>query len=315
MTRPFEIGVAPWSQQASWAEIMASAELVDELGFDHLWTVDHWLAPHGDPDQPVFDGWMVLAGWATRTSRARLCLFVGANTFRPPGHTAKLVSTLDHMSDGRAMLGLGAGWFTREHEAYGIDFGASPGQRITWLDESADICRRLLDGERVTVDEGRYRIDDLELLPPPLQEHVPMVIGGGGEKKTLRVVAKHADIWNTFGSLETVERKVRILGEHCEAVGRDPAAIQLTVGAQVIIRDSAAKARAIHEAQLAHNLITPENTIIDPVSTWTGTVDDIVDRIGAYRALGISGLIVEMPAPFDDETLHRLAEDVRPLLD
>jgi len=141
-----------------------------------------------------------------------------------------------------------------------------------------------------------------------------MVIGGGGEKKTLRVVAKHADIWNTFGSLETVERKVRILGEHCEAVGRDPAAIQLTVGAQVIVRDSAAEARAIHEAQLAHNLVTPENTIIDPVSTWTGTVNDIVDRIGAYRALGISGLIVEMPAPFDDETLRRLAEDVRPRL-
>ena len=213
------------------------------------------------------------------------------------------------------MLGLGAGWFTREHEAYGIDFGVSPGQRIGWLDESADICRRLLDGERVTVEDGRYRIDDLEMLPPPVQKHVPMVIGGSGEKKTLRVVARHADIWNAFGSPETIERKVRILGEHCEAVGRDPATIQLTIGAQVIIRDSPSAARAVHEAQLAHNLITPENTAINPDATWTGTVDEVVDRIEAYRALGISGLIVEMPAPFDDETLHRLAEDVRPRLD
>jgi alkanesulfonate monooxygenase SsuD/methylene tetrahydromethanopterin reductase-like flavin-dependent oxidoreductase (luciferase family) len=314
MTRPFEIGIAIWSQQASWAEMMASAELVDELGYDHLWTVDHWLAPHGEPDQPVFDGWMTLAGWATRTSRTRLCLFVAANPFRPPGHTAKLVSTLDHMSDGRAMLGLGAGWFTREHEAYGIEFGASPGERIGWLDESADICRRLLDGERVTTEGGRYRIDDLELLPPPVQGHVPMVIGGGGEKKTLRVVAKHADIWNIFGSAEVGERKIRILGEHCEAVGRDPAEIQLTLGAQVIIRDTAAEALAVREAQLAHNLITPENIIIDPAAVWTGTVDDVVEWIGIYRDLGISGLIVELPAPFDHETLHRLAEEVRPRL-
>jgi alkanesulfonate monooxygenase SsuD/methylene tetrahydromethanopterin reductase-like flavin-dependent oxidoreductase (luciferase family) len=315
MTKPFEIGIALWSQQASWAEAMAGAELVDTLGFDHLWTVDHWMAPHGDPDQPVFDGWMWLAGWATRTSRTRLCLFVAANPFRPPGHTAKLASTLDHMSDGRAMLGLGAGWFTREHEAYGIDFGASPGERIRWLDESADICRRLLDGERVTVTEGRYRIDDLEMLPPPVQEHLPMVIGGSGEKKTLRVVAKHADMWNAFGSPETIERKIRVLGEHCAAVGRDPADISLTVGAQIIIRDSEAEARAIHEAQLDHNLITPENSIIDPGATWLGSVDDIVERIRAYQAIGISGVIVEMPAPFDHETLRRLAEEVRPRLD
>jgi alkanesulfonate monooxygenase SsuD/methylene tetrahydromethanopterin reductase-like flavin-dependent oxidoreductase (luciferase family) len=312
MTRPFEIGIAIWSHATTWKDMMAGAELVDQLGFDHLWTVDHWLAPHGDPDQPVFDGWMTLAGWAMRTTRIRLCLFVAANTFRPPGHTAKLVSTLDHMSDGRAMLGLGAGWFTREHEAYGIEFGAGPGQRIGWLDESAGICRRLLDGERMTVTEGRYRIDDLELLPRPVQEHVPLVIGGGGEKKTLRVVARHADIWNAFGSEEAIERKVRVLGEHCAAVGRDPADIRLTLGAQVIIRDSAAEARAVHEAQLAHNKVTPENTKIDPAATWTGTVDDIMERIGAYRALGISGLIVEMPAPIDHETLYRLAQEVRP---
>ena len=314
MAHSFEIGIALWSQQASWQEVMDGAERVDELGFDHLWSVDHWLAPHGEPDQPIFDGWMTLAGWATRTSRTRLCMFVAANTFRSPGHTAKLVSTLDHMSNGRAMLGLGAAWFAREHEAYGVDFGASPGERIRWLDDSADICRRLLDGERVTVTEGRYRIDDLELLPPPVQAHLPMVIGGSGEKKTLRVVARHADVWNAFGSPETIEHKIAILGEHCEAVGRDLSDIRLTLGVQVIIRDSVADARAVHEAQLAKNLITPENTIIDPVSTWLGTVDDIVDRIRTYRALGISGLIVEMPAPFDHETLRRLAEEVRPQL-
>lgn len=294
---------------------MAGAELVDELGFDHLWTVDHWLAPHGDPDQPILDGWMTLAGWAVRTSRTRLCLFVAANTFRPPGHTAKLAATLDHMSDGRAMLGLGAGWFTREHEAYGIEFGASPGERIRWLDESAAICRRLLDGERVSVTDGHYRLDDLELLPAPIQQHMPMVIGGSGEKKTLRVVAERADIWNAFGSPEFIERKIGILHGHCEAVGRDPSAIQLTVGAQVIIRDTESEARAVHEAQLELNQITPANNKFTRDTRWLGTADDIVERIRSYQAVGVSGLIVEMPAPFDDATLRALAEEVRPKLD
>jgi alkanesulfonate monooxygenase SsuD/methylene tetrahydromethanopterin reductase-like flavin-dependent oxidoreductase (luciferase family) len=314
MTRPFEIGIALWSQQTAWDDLMAAAELVDELGYDHLWTVDHWLAPHGEPDQPHLDGWMTLAGWATRTSRARLSLFVAANTFRSPGHTAKLATTLDHMSGGRAMLGMGAGWFTREHEAYGVDFGASPGERIGWLDESAGIVRRLLDGERVTARDGRYRTDDLELLPRPIQPHMPMVIGGGGEKKTLRVVAKHADIWNFFGTPEVMARKMRILDEHCEAVGRDPAEIQRTLGALLVIRDSEAEAREAHQTQLDRNLITPQNSIFNEGGLWFGTANDMVERIGEYQAVGITGLIVESPSPYDTETIRRLAEDVRPRL-
>jgi len=314
MTYPFEIGIAIWSQQATWPQLSDAARLSDQLGYEHIWSVDHWLAPHGEPDQPILDGWLTLAAWAAQTSNVRLCLFVAANTFRSPGHTAKLATTLDHISNGRAMLGLGAGWFTREHEAYGVDFGASPGERIGWLDESAGIIRRLLDGERVTVTDGHYRIDDLELLPRPIQAHLPMVIGGAGEKKTLRVVAKHADVWNAFGSPETIERKIRILGQHCQAVGRDLDEIRLTLGIQLIIRDTLAEARAVHEAQLEHNLITPDNTRINPDATWLGTADDVIDRIRTYRALGISALIVEMPAPADHETLRRLAEDVRPRL-
>lgn len=314
MKRAFEIGVALWPQQTSWSDLMAAGELVDEVGLDHLWTVDHWLAPHGDPDQPILDGWMTLAGLATRTSHARLCLFVAANTFRSPGHTAKLVTTLDHMSEGRAMLGIGAAWFEREHAAYGVEFGASPGERIGWLDASTAILRRLLDGERVTTTDGRYRVDDLLLLPPPVQPHVPMVIGGSGEKKTLRVVAQRADIWNGFGPPETIARKVRILGEHCAAVGRDPADIQLTVGALVVIRDSVAQAEAFHEQQLEQNLITPENSKFNEGSVWLGTVDDTIDRLREYQAVGVSGLISEMPAPFDPETIRRLAREVRPRL-
>ena len=312
MTRPFTIGIAAWPQQVSWTQMMEVGELVDELGFEHLWTVDHWLAPHGEPDQPVFDGWSVLSGWATRTKRTRLSLFVGANTFRSPGHVAKLATTLDHQSDGRAMLALGAGWFEREHAAYGVDFGKSPGERIGWLDESLGIIRKLLDGESVTVTEGRYRVGDLRLLPLPLQEHMPIVIGGAGEKKTLRVVAAYADLWNTFGSPETLEHKIGVLADHCTTVGRDLADIELTVGAMVVIRDSLAQSAHAHQDRLDANHITPDNTIINPEATWFGNVDQIVTHIQRYRRLGVTSLIVEMPAPYDVETIRLLASEVLP---
>lgn len=314
MTRSFTLGIALWPQQTSWRLMMEAAELVDVLGFEHLWTVDHWLAPHGAPDQPIFDGWSVLSAWAARTRRVRLGLFVAANTFRPPTHTAKLTTTLDHISDGRAIIGLGAGWFAREHAAYGIDFGSSPGERIGWLDEAAGMVRRLLDGESVsaTSAEGRYEASDLRLLPRPVQAHVPMAIGGSGEKKTLRVVAKHADMWNTFGSLEFIERKIGILHAHCAAVGRDPADIELTLGTTAVIRDSVAEARAVHDELLVANHITAENNIINDDAQWFGPVEDIVERIRGYQALGITSVIVEMPAPYDTETIRKLATEVLP---
>jgi alkanesulfonate monooxygenase SsuD/methylene tetrahydromethanopterin reductase-like flavin-dependent oxidoreductase (luciferase family) len=291
---------------------METAELVDELGFDHLWTVDHHLAPYGAPDQAILDGGSVLSGWATRTQRVRLGLFVGANTFRHPAFAAKLATTLDHMSAGRAILGLGAGWFEREHQAYGIEFGASPGERIRWLDEAADIARRLLDGETLTETEGRYRTDALRILPRPIQEHLPIVIGGGGEKKTLRVVARHADMWNAFGSPDAIERKIGILGEHCDAVGRDIADIELTLGASIIIRPTFEEANAVRNTQMLANRATPENTTVDPDVVWLGSVDEIVERVRRYRRIGITSLIAEMAAPFDIETIRALATEVRP---
>ena len=139
----FRMGICIWTQQARWPDVLRGAEIVDELGFDHLWTIDHLLAPQGEQDQPILEAWSVLAGWATRTRTVGLGLFVGANTFHDPTVTAKLATTLDHMSGGRAIVGLGAGWFEHEHAAYGIDFGATPGERIGWLDEAAGIVRRL----------------------------------------------------------------------------------------------------------------------------------------------------------------------------
>jgi alkanesulfonate monooxygenase SsuD/methylene tetrahydromethanopterin reductase-like flavin-dependent oxidoreductase (luciferase family) len=311
----FPIGIVLWTQAAEWPELMRAAELVEELGFESLWTIDHVLAPQGHPDQPILEGWSVLSAWAARTSRVRLGLFVGANTFREPTMTAKLATTLDHVSGGRAIVGLGAGWFEREHHAYGLPFGSSPGERIGWLDEAASIVRRLLDGETVTADGPRYRADALRLLPLPVQQHLPMMIGGGGEKRTLRVVARHADMWNVMGTPETVERKIGILGQHCREVGRDIGSIGLTLGANVVIRRDRSEAEVVYAEQLRVNRATAETNVTQPHQQWLGTVDDTIDRIRRYREAGIQGLIVEMPAPHDLETIRSLALEVRPRLD
>jgi alkanesulfonate monooxygenase SsuD/methylene tetrahydromethanopterin reductase-like flavin-dependent oxidoreductase (luciferase family) len=175
------LGVALWNQATDWASFEAAAKRVDKLGYDHVWTWDHVYAIFGDPYQPIFEGYTTLAAFAKLTTRARLGLLVGANTFRNPGLVAKMVATLDHISDGRAILGIGGAWFELEHTAFGIEFGTGIGQRLDWLDEAAGAMRPALDGEEVSSPPGgRYRFDHLRVIPRPVQPRLPIMIGGGG---------------------------------------------------------------------------------------------------------------------------------------
>src|SRR5436190_2291753 len=161
-----KLGILLWSQGASWAEQLDAARRVDRLGYSHLWTWDHLYAIFGDPYQPIFEGWTSLAAYAAATERIRLGLLVGANTFRNPGLVAKEASTLDHISGGRAILGIGGAWMEPEHTAHGIDFGTGFGQRLDWLDESVGAMRAVLDGQSVTSKPGgRYAFKDLRLNP------------------------------------------------------------------------------------------------------------------------------------------------------
>ena len=191
------MGVLLWNMTPDWPEFERAAKKVDDLGYEHLWTWDHLHAIFGEPQQPIFEGWMSLGAWAKATTRVRLGLLVGANTFRNPGLVAKLATTLDHISDGRAIMGLGGAWFEYEHDRHGIDFGHSAGERLDWMDEAAAAIRTLLDGGEVTSEpDGRYSFDHLRQEPLPIQQHVPLMIGGSGERKTLRTIAKYADMWN-----------------------------------------------------------------------------------------------------------------------
>src|SRR3712207_4707451 len=232
------MGVLLWPQTDSWPSIRDAAVRVDRVGLDSLWTWDHLMAIVGPWEQPILEGWSTLAGWAVLTEHATLGLMVGANTFRNPGLRAKLATTLDHISGGRAVLGIGGAWFEREHDAYGIDFGSGFGERLDRPDEAVMLLRRLLDGERIAEHEGdAYRMRDALVEPRPVQPRLPILIGGSGPTKTLRTTARYADAWNTNGELEKVRGDVATLEARCSEVGRDPADIERTVSFPVLIRD------------------------------------------------------------------------------
>jgi len=308
-------GILLWSQGATWPEMLDAAKRIDRLGYTHLWTWDHLYAIFGDPYQPIFEGWSLLAAWARETTQTRLGLLVGANTFRNPGLVAKTAATLDHISDGRAILGIGGAWMDLEHQAHGIEFGSGFGQRLDWLDESVGAMRALLDGESVTSEPGgRYTFDDLRHHPVPVQPHLPIMIGGSGEKKTLRTVAKYADIWNAMGPVDFMAHKVDVLQGHCDAVGRDIAEIEFTLGVKFTIRDSKAEARRVRDAAMANNR-TPESEVEDDDTFWEGSPEEIADRLRPYVELGFKTVISEQPAPYDVETLERFVGEVKPLID
>ncbi len=309
------LGVLLWSQATGWDEFEASARRVDELGYDHLWTWDHLYAIFGDPYQPIFEGYTTLAAWAKVTRRARLGLLVGANTFRNPGLVAKTLTTIDHISGGRAIAGIGGAWFELEHTEHGIDFGSGFGERLDRLDEAVAAMRALLAGEEVTSAPGStYAFEHLRLLPRPVQERLPIMIGGSGEKKTLRTVARYADMWNAMGTPDFLRRKVEVLRRHCDEVGRDPADIEFTAGCKPIIRDTEVEARRVWESQMAHNR-TPMSEVEDDDTFWVGTPEQVADEMHRRRELGFNTFIAEMAAPYDDETLERWIGEVRPMLD
>ncbi len=308
------LGILLWNQASEWRPMVEAAKRVDALGYDSLWAWDHLYAIYGDPYQPIFEGYALLGAYAMVTERARLGLLVGANTFRNPGVVAKSVTTIDHLSGGRAICGLGGAWFELEHTAHGIDFGSGFGQRLDWLDEAAGVVRRLLDGREVTYESAKYRFRAARHNPLPVQRHLPIMIGGGGEKKTLRTVAKYADIWNVFGDPETVARKDGILREHCADVGRDPGAITRTVGSKIVIRDSRAEAERVWAEQMAHNK-TPREDWDGPETLWLGTVDEIAEKMLGYVRVGFPSVLVELPAPYDMETIERLIGEVKPIVD
>jgi alkanesulfonate monooxygenase SsuD/methylene tetrahydromethanopterin reductase-like flavin-dependent oxidoreductase (luciferase family) len=317
-SEPVRIGVGfqVWGQATSWPALAATVRDIERLGYDSVWTNDHLFpaagADSGAPDAPggpFLEGWISVAGLAAETGRIPLGVLVSGAGYRNPGLLVKMATALDHISGGRAILGLGAGWHEREHRAFGFDYPAI-GDRITRLDEQSAAIRALLDGEEVTVDGRFVRMDRARNLPPPIQARLPLMIGASGEKRSLAIVARDADIWNGEGDAGTYARKSRILDEHCARIGRDPASIRRTVGvAPLHLRDDRATARTSLTATLIASGMAPDGAAdLAGASPFAGTVADALAALDAYAAAGAEEAIIDWPAPFDLESLERLAD-------
>jgi len=306
-----KLGALCWNQYTGWPDLLAAGKLADRLGYDSLWTWDHLYPIVGSPEGPIFEGWLTLAAWAQATERVRIGLMVGANTFREPTLTAKMATTLDHISGGRAILGIGGAWFETEHNAYGLSFGSGFPERLRWLSEALPVMRGMLHGERPTASGPRYAAKAVRNDPLPIQPRLPLLIGGGGEQVTLKLVARYGDANNVGGGLENVKRKEAVLLQHCESVGRDPAEIERTVGiGTVMIRDSRA------EVERLASTIFERNGRARPWSDQpVGTPEDVAEFLAPFVEIGYRHLIAGFPAPYDEESITRLATEVRPLLE
>jgi F420-dependent oxidoreductase-like protein len=308
---PLKLGANCWNQYSDWSAFLEAEKRADSLGFDSIWTWDHVYPIVGDHTGPMFEAYVAMAAVAQATNRATIGLMVGANTFRNPALVAKMITTLDHVSNGRAWLGIGAAWFETEHTAFGLEYGDGPPERLRWLSEALPIMQGMLRGTKPSAAGPHYAARDVINNPAPVQPHLPILIGGSGPNVTLRLVAKYGDACNIGGTAESVAEKDAILRRHCEELGRDEREIERTIGMGTpMIRDSRDEALRLHAEMFDHN---------GGAKTWEqqpiGTPEDLVAHILPYLDLGYHHLIFGFPSPYDEETMTRLATEVRPALE
>jgi F420-dependent oxidoreductase-like protein len=255
------------------------ATTAEEHGFDSVWVMDHLyqIEMVGPKEDPMLEAYTLLAGIAARTRTARLGTMVTGVTYRNPALLAKIVTTLDVVSSGRAILGIGAAWNDDEHAGYGYDFPPA-GERLDRLEEALQICRAMFTEPAPSFEGRHHRISSVLNNPKPVRGRIPVLIGGGGEKRTLKLVARYGDACNLFGEPDAVRHKLDVLERHCADVGRDPAEITKTI------------------------LLT----VADPGSAQA--------KVAAYRAVGVDGIVVNMRNLADLTALAKVGEAMREAL-
>jgi alkanesulfonate monooxygenase SsuD/methylene tetrahydromethanopterin reductase-like flavin-dependent oxidoreductase (luciferase family) len=305
-----KFGAGFWIQRTDWPGLRDACLAAEDAGFDSLWLDDHLLADEGDWHHSKLEGWTALAALAPLTTRARLGHLVAANTFRNPGLTAKMAATLDHLSGGRFVLGIGGAWFEREHDAFGLDFGSGFGERLDRLEEAVGLIERLLAGEQVTHHGRFYDMVDALCRPLPIQKRLPILIGGSGREKTLRTTARHADLWNGFGDAARIGETSAVLRDRCAELGRDFDTIERTVTMDVVIRDDEATARSDYAAiEEIHGIKDRVGADGSPRGLSVGgSPPSIAAHLRPFADLGIGEVTFVFRHPFDLETIRRVGE-------
>jgi F420-dependent oxidoreductase-like protein len=297
----FRHGNAP--DAAMFDHTLAHALAAESSGFASVWVMDHfWQLPAlGGPDEPILEAYTLLGALAARTTRVRLGTLVTGVTYRNPALLAKMVTTLDVISHGRAILGIGAAWYDVEHEGYGFAFPGA-GERLDRLEEAVQVCRAMLRAEEPTFAGRFYTTVHARNVPRPLQPGgPPIMIGGSGERRTLRLVAQYADMCNVTGGPDTVRHKLAVLRRHCDDVGRDPATITTTrLGTLVLTADADHTARVRGFLSGMAGADFSEQFVV-------GEAGDVLREVEALVAAGIDCPIFNMPLS-DPDTVAEAGE-------
>ena len=253
------------------------AQHAETTGWDGIWLADHFL-PEEDALIPVHESWITLAALARDIPRVRLGTLVTGNTYRHPAVLANMVATLDNLADGRVVLGLGAGWQQNEHDAYGIEYG-TVSSRLDMLEEACQVLRGLFQNDYFNFDGQHYQLKNAPLEPKPQQAKIPLMIGGGGEQRTLKIAAQYADEWNVWGDAQILRYKMNILDQHCESAGRDPHEIERSAVALLFLSDNEKYLNKIRAAELTSPAII-------------GNVNEVIEIVSTLKEIGVKELIV-----------------------
>ncbi|MDQ3985670.1 MAG: TIGR03560 family F420-dependent LLM class oxidoreductase [Actinomycetota bacterium] len=228
-----DFGIDVSQHQLSWDDILSRTRYAEGAGFNGAWVFDHFRALYGDPSGPCLEGWSLLAALGAATQEIRLGALVTGVTYRHPSVLAAQAVTVDHVSNGRLELGIGAAWFEDEHRELGIEF-PSAGQRGRRLEEAVQVIKKLMTEPGGSFDGRYYQLREARYRPPPVQEpHPPIWIGAAGEKVMLPIVGRHADVWHTYGSVERIKRKSEIVERAARDAGRDPTEIRRSTGLSI----------------------------------------------------------------------------------
>lgn len=297
-----KFGVHTGLQNTNIAELQGLWRRIEDLGFDWISIWDHFYAADATGNPHSLEAVASHAALAAATDRVQCGSLVYSAGYRHPAVLANTMATLDDLSGGRIVLGLGGGWLRQEYDVYGLRFGGA-GERLRMLEEYIQCVRGLLTQERTSFSGRHFTLSDAACEPKPVQARLPIWVGGGGEKVTLRIAAQHADGWNVpFIAPETWAHKAAVLDEHCERVGRDPAEITKSVNVGM----------AFSDAELREQFGAMSDYVRPGV--FTGSVQEMVDKAAAYGAAGARVLILAMRAPFDRDALERFAAEVVPAI-
>lgn len=306
---PIRFGIQTGQQSIEWSQMLDLWVKADAWGYDSMWNFDHFYPIFVDPEGPCFEGWTTLSALAQATKRVRIGHLVNGNTYRHPCVTAKMAATLDHISGGRLNLGIGAGWFELEHNSFGIDFKSVRG-RLDALDEACQIIKGMFTQPKTTLHGKHYTVTDAMGLPKPVQQpHPPILIGGTGKKVLLKLVAKHADMWNASAPAAQMKELIEIIRHHGDTVGRDTDPIEKTVMMPLCYNAPKEREEFVCNLMAGMRQLAPAEA---RKMVMIGDKQECLDCVERYTEAGVTHFIFMAFAPYFVDEMQAFAEDVIP---